>query len=397
MEDAAEPLPVGSVLVHLGPYKTGTTAIQTSLGIHREDLGRHGVLYPGTHHRQFRPGWALLGRSPRGLTPVPMSAWEEMVEEVRSSDADRVCISTEDLASATPEHVSRLVADLGPDRVHVLMVVRRLDKLMPSAWQQRVKSSNEALSYDGWLRMVLADPPPNAGPGHTFWFNHSVANILERWSGSLPPERFVLLIADESDRNQQMRTFERLLGVPEESLAPGPRDNSSLTLERIEFYRRVNEIFDDRGWDDSVRRRLCNQGMLNGLRAAPVHEDEHAIPRLPRWAAERVSALSDQRVAEVTGSGALVLGDPERLRVPVDEHDQEFDDWPDTVQIETAAKAVEGLVVAALQLERSARQAGRREARKSVPKAPGVDAVSSRELLRVVARRQWGRVARRRG
>lgn len=396
MADAAEPLPVGSVLVHLGPYKTGTTAIQTSLGIHREDLGRHGVLYPGTHHRQFRPGWALLGRSPRGVAPVPMSAWDDMVEEIRSSDAERVCISTEDLASATPEQVSRLVADLGPDRVHVLMVVRRLDKLMPSAWQQRVKSSNEALSYEGWLRKVLADPPRTTGPGHTFWFNHSVANILGRWSASLPAERFVLLVADEADRNQQMRTFERLLGVPEGVLAPGPRDNSSLTLERIEFYRRVNELFDDRGWDDRLRRRLCNQGMLNGLRAAPVHEGEQSIPPMPRWAAERVSVLSDERVAEVTGSGAVVLGDAEALRVSVGEHDQEFGDWPETVQMETAAKAVEGVVEAALRLERSARKAGARQAKKSFTKPPGIESVSSRELLRVVARRQWSRVARQR-
>lgn len=380
-------LPTGAILVHLGPYKTGTTAIQTSLGTHREDLRRHGVLYPGTDHRQFRPGWALLGRSPRGVAPVPMSAWDEMVQEVRHSDAARVCISTEDLASATPEHVAKLTADLGRDRVHVVVVVRRLDKLMPSAWQQRVKSSNEALSYDEWLTEVLARPAPVKGPGHTFWFNHGVANILARWSESVPPERFVLVVADEADRNQQMRTFERLLDLPEGLLTPGPRDNSSLTFDRVELYRQVNRIFDDRGWDDAVRRKLCNQGMLNGLRAAPVDPLERPIPPLPGWAADRVAELSDQRVAEVVHSGAVVLGDPETLRLPKREGVDSAAQRPEAIRIETAARAVEGLVEAALKLERSARRTGARSVKRQ-PRSPNVADLSSRELLREVARRQ---------
>ena len=388
------------MLVHLGPYKTGTTAIQTSLGIHREDLRRHGVLYPGTDHRQFRPGWALLGRSPRGVEPVPMSAWEEMVEEIRESDLARVCISTEDLASAKPEHVARLAEDIGADRIRVLMTVRRLDKLLPSAWQQRVKSSNEALSYDEWLRTVLADEPPTKGPGHTFWFNHGVANIMERWSGSIPAEQFVLLVADESDRNQQMRTFEQLLDVPAETLTPGPRDNSSLTLDRIELLRRVNQIFDERGWDDSHRRRLSNQGMLNGLRAAAPDDRESPIPWLPLWAAERVAELSADRVEEVAGSGALVIGDPESLRFSVGEHHEDFGEFPQSVSLEVAARAVEGVVEAALKLERRARKAAAKQAKaaarpaKPAPTGRPVESTGSRELLGVVVRRQLGRFRR---
>lgn len=390
-------LPRGAILVHLGPYKTGTTAIQTSLGTHREDLRSHGVLYPGSDHRQFRPGWALLGRSPRGVAPVPMSAWDEMVREVADSDASRVCISTEDLASATPEHVAKLAADLGPDRVHVAMVVRRLDKLMPSAWQQRVKSSNEALSYDEWLTEVLADPVPSRGPGHTFWFNHGVANILSRWSGSVPAERFVLVVADETDRNQQMRTFERLLDLPDGLLTPGPRDNSSLTFDRVELYRQVNRIFDDRGWDDTIRRKLCNQGMLNGLRAAPLDPRERPIPPLPDWAVDRVAELSERRVAEVVDCGAVVLGDPDALRMPPQEREVSGDGLPEAIGIETAAHAVEGLVEAALKLERSARRAGARSAKQELqqPQQPTIEDLSSRDLLREVARRQRRRFGRR--
>jgi hypothetical protein len=389
---AALSLPVGSVLVHLGPYKTGTTAIQTSLDIHREDLRRHGVLYPGTAHRQVRPGWALLERTPRGVGRVPVKAWEEMVEEIRVSDLPRVCISTEDLASARPKHISRLAEDLGADRVWVLMTVRRLDKLLPSAWQSRVKSSNEALPYDAWLSEVLADVPSAKAPGHRFWFNQSVAKILQRWSGTIPAERFVLLVADESDRDQQMRTFERLLDVPEGTLTPGPRNNSSLTLDRTELLRRVNVIFDERGWDDAHRRHLIHRGMLNGLATAEIHETERPIPSLPRWAARRVAELSERRIEEVTGSGALVLGDPELLRFTVGEHQEDLEEFPRTVRLEVAASAVEGVVAAVLKQEPSALKADARQGRTAAAPLTSTDGVSSRELLGIAARRQLRRL-----
>ena len=54
MTSGVEALPDGAVLLHIGPYKTGTTAIQVSLHQHRADLAAHGVLYPGTSTRQRR-------------------------------------------------------------------------------------------------------------------------------------------------------------------------------------------------------------------------------------------------------------------------------------------------------------------------------------------------------
>ena len=87
------------MLVHIGPYKTGTTAIQSRLHAHRPALAEHGVTYPGTYHRQMRPSWALLGRSRVGEADVPAGEWDAMVEEVRARPG-RVVISSEDFSSA---------------------------------------------------------------------------------------------------------------------------------------------------------------------------------------------------------------------------------------------------------------------------------------------------------
>ena len=166
----------------------------------------------------MRPSWALLGRSRVGEADVPASEWDAMVEEVRAA-AGRVVISSEDFSSARPRHIARLVADLGSDRVHVLIVGRRLDRLLPSGWQERVKSVNETRTYDAWLREVLS-PERDSDVARTFWYHHGLQDLIARWREVLPPERVLLLVNDESDHGTQARAFEHLLGLPEGQLTP---------------------------------------------------------------------------------------------------------------------------------------------------------------------------------
>ena len=58
-------IPPGGVLVHLGPFKTGSSASQAALANVRADLPRHGVCYPGRGTRDRRAGW--LRGAVRGL------------------------------------------------------------------------------------------------------------------------------------------------------------------------------------------------------------------------------------------------------------------------------------------------------------------------------------------
>ena len=59
-------LPDATILLHIGPYKTGSTAIQQALFDRREELAQHGVYYPGAWRRLFREGHALMEWAPRG-------------------------------------------------------------------------------------------------------------------------------------------------------------------------------------------------------------------------------------------------------------------------------------------------------------------------------------------
>jgi hypothetical protein len=214
-----------------------------------------------------------------------------------------------------------------------------------------------------------------------------VGQLLERWRASLPAEQITLLVADESDRSQQMRVFERLLALPEGLLTPGARDNASFTYDRIELYRRVLELAAEHDWDARHRRTLLQHGLLRGLRQAPAHPSDVPIPPLPAWASGRVTELSAERVQEVASSGARIIGDPDALRVDA-VGAGELPPGPETIAIETATQGVEALVEAALDAERIARRKGRGQAptaRRTVSETP------SRELVREVA----GRARRR--
>src|SRR3954464_7244587 len=122
-------LPPGVRLAHIGPPKTGTTAVQSAFVGVREALAEHGVHYAGQGSRPRKAVKALTGAGVSRRNRPPMAAWESLVREVRSAGPLRVCGSNEQFAAADDLAARRLVSDLGGDAVHVLMVVRSLDTL----------------------------------------------------------------------------------------------------------------------------------------------------------------------------------------------------------------------------------------------------------------------------
>ena len=390
-------LPVGSILVHIGPYKTGTTAIQMSMHQHREEMRSHGVLYPGTETRLRRPGRALVGYSPRGLKRVPLREWEAIVDEVQASGADRVCLSTETFAGAGVGPIARLIDDFGAERIHMVAAVRRLDKLLPSNWQQRIHDHGETRGYEDFLRRHLVDPDRRAEAPvvDRFWKAQDPAQLLARWGEFLPREQITLVVTDEGDRGQLHRTFEALLGLPAGLLSQAERDNASFSAERAEFQRQVNEMFEERGWPEDDRVRLIRRGLTRGLDRAEREDGERRIPPMPDWARARVAEFTEDRIATVRDSGTRVVGDPEWLRVPTDDGEPaEVVPVPDAMPIAPAVSAVEGLIDAVM-TQRAQREAQRRPEEAAAERL--LAGLTSRQLIREVTRRQYARLVRRRG
>lgn len=387
-------LPEGSVLLHIGPYKTGSSSIQGALHQARDELQAHGVRYAGDGVRAMRAGWGLIGRTPRGRRPATEDEWHQLVAEVRSAPESRMCVSTEDFGRVREPFVQRIVDDLGPDRLHVLAVVRRLDRLLPSQWQQRAQS-HRTTSYDDYLREVLDDSSEHADK-RAFWASHDVAATVDRWTEAVGADRFTLLVADEDDRDLLPRTFEQMLGLPGGMLQPERTRNASLSFNGIELLRRVNMMFAEREWPDDAYHRMIQAGMLRAMQRAGRSPLDRAIPRLPAWAVARVQELSEARAAAVERMPVRVVGDPASLRT-VDHVADGTDAAPvEAIALDSVVAAVVGVVEGTLALEkaddRRLRRRLRRARRTGVSATSSVREMSSRELVGALGRRVRSRV-----
>jgi hypothetical protein len=384
-------LPDGSLLLHIGAPKTGSSALQAALHHSREALREHGVRYAGTGLRSMRAGWAVIGRTPRGRPPATEDEWLALVEETRTSPEPLVCVSTEDFARVRPHVVGRVVGDLGADRLHVLYVVRRLDRLLPSQWQQRTQGFKR-MSYDAYLSTVL-DPTSRHREHRAFWAAHDVAAVVDRWAARVGPERCTVVVVDEGDRELLPRTVEGLLGLPTGFLDPQPGRNASLSLNAVEVLRRVNRAFAEREWPDEVYRHLVKDGMVPELKRTGRAGDELSIPAVPSAHAQRLRELSDERAAAVetlAARGVRVLGDPAGLRTVENVADADQAPSVETISMQSAAAAVAGTVAGMMTLEEiDEKRHHRRLARARRRARPGspMDDMTAGELARALARR----------
>jgi hypothetical protein len=313
VEPVTRAIPEGSLLLHIGPQKTGSTAIQHALHAARPALLERGVRYVGDRPVEKEAGWVALGLAAAiGRRPPRPEMWRRLTAEIGAAAEPRLCLSNEDFGRADDDAIERILSSTGVGRTHLVYVARRLDKVLPSHWQQQVKARLTA-SYDDFLREVLA-------PGAETWASRlvmgpqDVGTVLTRWQRWLPPDRMTVVVADEGDHAALLRAFEALLALPDGFLeAPSGPANRSMGLAETTAVRRVNQVAIDEDWSPKEYRHLVQLGIVKALKARPT-----SGPRLsgvPEWAFEKVADLADAQVAAIASSGATVIGDPETLRL----------------------------------------------------------------------------------
>jgi hypothetical protein len=307
-----EPIPLGGLLLHIGPQKTGSTSIQESLHNAREELVGHGVFYPGPFPRQVEAGWAILGGSPLGRTEPRMEAWHELVEELRASTLSRRILSNEDLSRGDDAVVERIVTDLGVDNIQLLYVARRFDQLLPSHWQERLKA-RMTLSYEGFLRAVL-EGDPTTWEWRLMWECQLPDKVLASWGRFVPPERTTVIVLD-GDHELLPRTFEQLLNLPTGLLvAPDQVLNRSYTFPEAEALRSINRMAAQEGWTNRHYLELIRRGVASDWTNSPRPDDAVPIPGLPAWALDLVHDLADRQADALLDSGCRLVGSPDSLR-----------------------------------------------------------------------------------
>ncbi|MFY9928300.1 MAG: hypothetical protein WAK82_09880 [Streptosporangiaceae bacterium] len=311
---AVRQLPSGARLLHIGPHKTGSSAIQGALHTARERLAAQGVIYPGRGRQTLWPILAVTGQPPLRGEPAPDSAWwDQLAQRIRTAGDQKVVLSSEFFSEADDATAARVVADLGPG-VHVVVTLRPLNRIMPSQWQQYIQNGYR-FGYTEWLEGILSDPPRTPTPG--FWRRHRHDELVARWAQVAGVSNVTVIVLDETDRLMLLREFESMLGLPDGFLVPAPgAANRSLTEGEAELVLRLNEEFSRREWPDRSYARFMRYGVIEQMKTARRPAAGEPAIATPAWAEARAAEIGTEMAGNIKTLGVEIVGDIEALGAP---------------------------------------------------------------------------------
>jgi len=152
-----------TIYLHIGTFKTGTSSIQGFLGRNRNALAQQGYLVPSSaapgHHElpislikeysSFRGAWPKVEESSGQL-------WKKLLNEIESSQCDKVVISAETFCDLVNEHcrdssekMGKLVAKyLRNYEVKVVCYVRAILPYMQSMYGETIKITPSHRSFE---------------------------------------------------------------------------------------------------------------------------------------------------------------------------------------------------------------------------------------------------------
>ena len=343
---AATWVPEGGLLLHVGPHKTGTTAVQSAFVGARDRLAEFGVVYPGTTPAPHGAVMSRLG-TPRGwndsVAPGPIEAWDQLCVETRTADGT-VVVSSEALCHATQEQAAAIPGELRRAPARVVITLRPLEQILPSAWQEYVKSG-WTTPFDEFLRYVLETPDSPDNPTPTFWMRHDHGRLVERWTAVHGPDDVMVVVGDPRQPRLLLDVFEDAVGLPRGQLAVGRGPtNRSLTLVEAELLRQINSRAHGRiPWNQFNRLlRLGGTARLVEDRVPPI--DEPPL-RLPVWAIERAREHGQRAIEVIGASGARIVGDLGQLAptTPLPNGDERGADTVATVPVDAVLALLVGI------------------------------------------------------
>ena len=352
-EQPALLLPEGTRLLHIGPPKTGTTTIQGAFHEARERSLAQGVRYAGSSQHSAVAVLAGIGRPSfkDGEAPPSRRYWNALRKEVRGAREPRVVISSEFFADADADAIPRIVDELGGG-LQVVLTLRPLGRILPSQWQQYVKSGL-SLSYEGWLEGIL-NTPDKTTP--LFWRRHRHHDLAAAWAAVVGPERLTVIVVDDRDHERVLRDFERLTGLRAGTLAAvDDFVNRSMTLPEAEALRAFTIAFRAEGFSNALLHKVMNFGTADYVKVRVPSQEEPRV-QTPQWALDGIAPVTHEIVDGLRAGGYRIVGDLDALAV--EEHSRLAGDRNPDVAIppEIAARMAVGMLVVQ-GLERSPRAA----------------------------------------
>lgn len=335
--------------MHIGAFKTGTSYLQRRLAAARTDLAAAGILCPGERgfKDQVRGLNQLLGRTDGTGRRARHRHWDELVATIHGWDGPAAVLSFEFLSLARSRQAQRLVADLAPCDVHVILTARDLVRVVPAMWQE-VLQGGQAWTWEQYCETVASTWGHAVPPGRGFWRAQDLPRIVRTWSSAVPVDRIhVVTVPPEGAPPEALwHRFAAAAGIDPAagldaagSQAAAPAVNASLDPAAAELMRRVNRAVEGR-MDPARYDRVLKFFVAKEVLAARAESGRMALSaEHVAWAKRRGAHLAAQLDAlgvQVTGD----LGDLVGAADPVRPHDPRPDEVLDAAVEVIAALAV---------------------------------------------------------
>lgn len=373
-------LPDGSRLLHIGPHKTGSTAIQDALHQARPQLAEQGVTYLSRNTHESTPARYVTDRLVPGQDAARAERrWAAIAGELRGDEPGRKVYSSEFLSDATVDQVQRIASDVGTERTSVVVTLRSLASILPSQYQQYLQRGT-VVGYEAWLDAMF-NQPPYERPTPSFWKRHRHDELVERWADVVGPERVIVVMVDGRDFTVAPRAFEQLLGLTDGTLTDKVvTANRSMTWGEAEVMRRYNQQFKAAGLPAELHLKLMNAAGSYVKERVPTPGE--AKIATPEWAVERANETAAEMAESIKAMGVRVLGDLSLMSSGVA---APAADPPVTVDAEIAARFAMGFTLGANRVVKQAAAAPRAAAAAPV-QAPGMAARIKRRIRRTLTR-----------
>lgn len=342
MADIA-PLPAGARVLHIGPFKTGSTAVQWAFHLAREELAGQGVHYVGrSRHAALPARWVTDNLLPGTDEQEAAHRWAKVVAELRGHPEGRTLFSSEYLCKAGTEHVQRIVGDVGAEDAQVVVTLRPLAAILPSQYQQYLQGRLTA-SYDDWLAAVLDQHDPTRLTP-SFWHRHRHDALVRRWGEVVGMDRVVVVMMDDRDFAVGLRAFEGLLGLSGGPLvsAEVTSTNRSLTWAEAELLRAYNVQLAAASPVSRARQHAMLTTLVGHVKDRRPGPDEPRITT-PAWAVRRANEIGAEMAGALAASGARIVGD---LGLMSAVQPREGGPRPTEVDVEVAGRFAVGVALA---------------------------------------------------
>jgi hypothetical protein len=345
------------VYLHIGLPKTGTTYLQTVMWADRDRMRSQGVLLPGRERRDHLWTTRIIREDPNLPTydERVRESWGVLKEEIAAWDRTAL-ISHEFFAGAAPEQAQRMVSELAPAEVHLVVTAREPVGLYSGGWQESLKN-RDSRTMTEFAEAEVSDNPMSVWN----WRTLDVRLVLERWSQAVPAERVHVLPLPPpgSPRELLWQRYAGLIGLDADSFDLSPTfPNESMGVAEAETLRRINDHLKDEAFERPFDRGVYIRTFLADERLATRNGEKY-------WPTEPILAECRQRavdaVAHIEQAGYDVIGDVRDLLVADELEPRRSVDSVTEAEVAEVATALVGRIMHDVRRIRMERNEARRE------------------------------------